>query len=504
MNKKQNNRTHFNLKTECMSARIIALCLVIVFMLSGCQIASNNRTLDASKDKRLAETNQSETKQSSDHSKSDGATSTSNISKNKQLDISNRTIYEVNLRQYTQEGTFEAFMEHIPRLDDMGVGIVWFMPIHPISVVQRKGTLGSYYSVADYKGINPEFGTAEDFRKVVEECHKRDMLVVLDWVANHTGWDNPWIVEHPEWYTQDNGQIIHPQGTDWTDVADLDFTSVDMRQAMIDSMVYWVKEFDVDGFRCDVAGSVPTDFWEDAVFQLNQVKSVFMLAEDGGQFGLLKVGFQANYNWELLGNMNELASGKISPKAFKLHLVSHLKRYPESTYPLNFITNHDENSWNKTEYERLGEARQLMSALTFTLPGLPLIYSGQEAGLDRALLFFEKDQIDWSNLNEQKVFKQLTLLKASNMALLHGNQAGSFDLLDNSNTNCITFYRENKEDRLLFIGNLSHETQEMTMTSEELFSGIDYITQQKIELTNPTEKSLTLTLQPWEYIILVP
>jgi len=487
-----------------MSARIISLFLVIMLILSGCQIASNNRTLDASKDKQLAETNQNENKQSSDNSTSGEATSTSSISDNKQLDISNRTIYEVNLRQYTEEGTFEAFMEHIQRLDDMGVGIVWFMPIHPISVVERKGTLGSYYSVADYKGINPEFGTAEDFRKVIEECHKRDMLVVLDWVANHTGWDNPWINEHPEWYTQDNGQIIHPQGTDWTDVADLDYTSVEMRQAMIDSMAYWVQEFDVDGFRCDVAGSVPTDFWEEAVFQLNQIKSVFMLAEDGGQFGLLKVGFQANYNWELLGNMNELASGIISPKAFKLHLVSHLKRYPENTYPLNFITNHDENSWNKTEYERLGEARQLMSALTFTLPGLPLIYSGQEAGLDRALLFFEKDQIDWSNLDEASIFKQLTTLKTSNLALKHGENPGSFELLENSNTNCITFYRENSEDRLLFIGNLSDEVQEMTLASDLLFSGVDYMSQQKIDLPSATEKSLTLTLKPWEYIILVP
>jgi glycosidase len=221
----------------------------------------------------------------------------------------NATIYEVNVRQYTKEGTFKAFAEHLTRLRQMGVDILWFMPIHPISEKNRKGTLGSYYAVQDYKAVNPEFGTLEDFKSVVDQAHDMGFKVLIDWVANHTGWDNQWIKDHPEWYKKDStGNMIAP--FDWTDVAQLDYGNQEMREAMIDALSYWVSEADIDGYRCDVAGMVPVDFWANAREQLNEIKPVFMLAEDESEIALLEEAFNMNYGWEFHHIMNGIAKGK--------------------------------------------------------------------------------------------------------------------------------------------------------------------------------------------------
>ncbi len=220
----------------------------------------------------------------------------------------NATIYEVNIRQYTEAGTFKAFEAHLPRLQKLGVKILWLMPIHPISELKRNGSLGSPYAVANYKGINPEFGNEADFKSLVNKAHSLGFKVILDWVANHSGWDNPWIANKSWYHTDGSGNIVAPNN-DWLDVAWLNYKNQDMRRAMIDAMGYWVKTFDVDGFRADVAAGVPTDFWKQANTQLQAIKPLFMLAEDQSVQSLLDDAFIANYNWELKDLVKAIADG---------------------------------------------------------------------------------------------------------------------------------------------------------------------------------------------------
>ena len=221
----------------------------------------------------------------------------------------NSVIYEVNLRQYTPEGTFKAFEQHLPRLKELGVDILWLMPINPIGITNRKGILGSCYSIKDYLAVNPDFGTMDDFKNLVNRAHSLGMKVIIDWVANHSSWDNNLITEHPEWYTHDStGKIISPNA-DWTDVADLDYSQPGIREYMKDAMIFWIKETDIDGFRCDMAGMVPVDFWNNAVPVIKKVKPVFMIAEwDTPE--MHDTAFDMTYGWELFHLMNSIARGE--------------------------------------------------------------------------------------------------------------------------------------------------------------------------------------------------
>ena len=294
-------------------------------------------------------------------------------------------IYEVNVRQYTKEGTFKAFEEHLPRLQELGVDILWFMPVYPIGEVERKGELGSYYSIRDYKAVNPEFGDIDDFRSVVDKAHELGFKVILDWVANHTSRDHAWISEHPDWYVMDDSTGTPVAPFDWTDVAELNYDNADMRAAMLDAMTYWVSEVGVDGFRCDVAHEVPVDFWNDAVASLRQVRpDLFMLAESE-EPALMTDAFDAYYGWSNHAYMNRLAQGKATAAEYAAYRVEHEGKLPVESIEMNFTSNHDENSWNGTEFERMGEAARQMAALTFAEPGMPLIYSGQEVGNDNSL-----------------------------------------------------------------------------------------------------------------------
>lgn len=348
----------------------------------------------------------------------------------------NATIYEVNIRQYTPEGTFEAFSAHLPRLKDLGVDILWFMPIHPISEKNRKGTLGSYYAVKDYKGVNPEFGDVESFKKVVEEAHALGMKVIIDWVPNHTGCDNAWVEEHPDWYKKnEKGEMYGP--FDWTDVYQLDYSNPEMRKGMIDALAYWLRDVGIDGFRCDVAGMVPVDFWDEAREILEYVRgkgNLFMLAEAPDP-ELLQNAFDMDYNWPMKDVQNAVAASQgeytfVKPgenKVAKLP-VKHVsdivnlmaeqdKKYPANSIMMNMVTNHDLNSWEGTEYERYGKFLPAMTVLTYILPGMPLIYSGQEAAMNRALEFFEKDCItEFENLKDpdSKASKTTEMLKLLN------------------------------------------------------------------------------------------
>lgn len=372
-------------------------------------------------------------------------------------------MYEVNVRQYTKEGTFEAFEAHLPRLKELGVDILWFMPIHPISKTNRNGTLGSYYAVDDYKAVNPEFGTAEDFKSLVDKAHEMGFKVLLDLVANHTGWDHAWTA-NKDWYTTDEaGSIVMPPGTNWADVADLNFDNAEMQAAMLDAMKYWVTEFDIDGYRADYAGGVPKAFWEQARAELEKLKPVYMLAEDDQQISLLNRAFNANYGWQLYNIMNRVAKGQANAKQISLFAERLEASYPVGTYALNFTSNHDENSWVGTEYERLGDAVKPMAALSFTLPGMPLIYSGQEAGLDRRLLFFDKDEITWDDLSMQSFYKQLVDLKHQNPALWNGSAGGSYQSLEADDDRLLAFAREKDDNTVIVLMNLSAESVATTV-----------------------------------------
>jgi glycosidase len=407
-------------------------------------------------------------------------------------------IYEVNVRQFTPEGTFKAFAEHLPRLKALGVDILWFMPIHPIGEKNRKGELGSYYSVQDYTGVNAEFGEMQDFKDIVVKAHELGMFVILDWVANHTAWDHAWITDHPEWYTKDeNGEMIAP--FDWTDVAELNYDNKDMRKAMIDALKFWISEADIDGYRCDVAAEVPTDFWNDARAALDSLKPVFMLAESE-EPEHHTYAFDMSYAWELHHLMNGIAKGEKSNKDLDAYFVKQDTLYPEDAYRMLFITNHDENSWNGTVIERMGEGGEAFAVLTYTLPGMPMIYSGQEAGLDKRLRFFAKDTIPWGDYKYEELYTKLGQLRKDNPALWSGKAGGEMKRIESSDEGIYAFKRKRDDNELLVIVNLSHEERSFTLKSNELKKEcLDYFSGKKLSLSKDKE----ITLDKWHYKVLL-
>jgi glycosidase len=413
----------------------------------------------------------------------------------------NANIYEVNVRQYTPEGTLNAFAKHMPRLKEMGVDILWLMPIYPISEKNRKGSMGSYYAVADYQKVNPEFGTLEDLKSLVDEAHKLGMKVILDWVANHTGWDNYLIEEHKDWYTQnEKGEVVIPEGTDWTDTADLNYENEEMRKYMTESLKYWVVNADVDGFRCDVAGMVPTDFWEKARVELDAVKPVFMLAEDGGH-ELLENAFDMGYGWEFHHIMNDVAKGKKTANDMEAFFHKVDTVFPADSYTMNFTTNHDENSWNGTTEERMGEGAKTFAVLTFTMPGMPLIYSGQEAGLNKRLKFFEKDEIDWSNLEMTAFYKELINLKKNNKALWNGVKGGKLVRIpSDQNEKIFAFTREADGNKVVVMLNLSKEAVKATL---DLGANAGNYACYKDGNKHDLAGKLEVEMKPWEYRVYV-
>ena len=359
----------------------------------------------------------------------------------------NAVIYEVNTRQYTDSGTFSEFASHIPRLAELGVDILWFMPIHPISELNRKGELGSYYAVADYKGVNPEFGDLDDFRAMVDSAHAAGMKVIIDWVPNHTGCDNPWVTEHPEYYRlNDDGQMYGP--FDWTDVYQLDYSKPELRLAMIDAMQYWIREAGIDGFRCDVAGMVPVDFWNaarDSIQSAAGERPVFMLAE-ATEPELTEHAFDMAYNWPMKDLFSEIAatSGQYTfakegeqPRTFPVKTAAAIDslinlqstQYPADAFLMNMTSNHDLNSWEGTEFERLGIYAPAFAALTYVLPGMPLIYTGQETAMDRALEFFVKDTPpQWEPRHPVfDFYKKLNAIRHSRPELASGVAGGSVE-----------------------------------------------------------------------------
>lgn len=409
----------------------------------------------------------------------------------------NASIYEVNIRQYTPEGTFNAFAEHLPRLKDLGVDILWLMPMYPIGEVNRKGELGSYYSIKDYKDVNPEFGTMEDFKSLVNQAHNLGMYVILDWVPNHTAWDNPLIDEHPEWYSVDSlGNFVSP--FDWTDVVQLNYENKELRDYMTGALKFWLIETNVDGFRCDVAGMVPLEYWNTVRQELEKVKPVFMLAE-AEEPEHHQNTFDMSYAWEMHHIINDIAQGNKNANDLEQYFIKNKSQFPEEAYRMYFTSNHDENSWNGTEYERMGDAVKTFAALTFLVPGMPLIYSGQEASLDKRLRFFEKDTIPWDNLEMQDFYKKLTAFKKENPALWNGTFGGEFTRIPtNLDEDIFAFIREKDGKQVIAIFNLTGTPQEVSLTGNKYTGDYKELFTEKIKTIEENE---VYNLEPWEYLI---
>ena len=337
-------------------------------------------------------------------------------------------IYELNVRQYTPEGTLAAMRKHLPRLADMGVNVVWFMPIYPISESKRKGTLGSYYSSSDFLTVNPEFGTLEEFKSIVDEIHELGMYVILDWTANHTGWDHPWVKAHPEYYIKREGtdtirHAFNPNDggeTDWYDIAQLDYSNPKLATVMIEQMRFWRKQANIDGFRADVAGFLPIDFWYQARPELEKDGPLYMLAEWGDDPQHFEAAFDLNYGWSLHQLLNKVADGEAGIADLWNYQKKDIEEFPPYAIHLNYTSNHDENSWNGTEFERMGDLADALWIVCATFDGTPLIYAGQEEPLKHRLAFFEKDDIGFSAYAKTNFFKKMLSLKQTHPALRNG------------------------------------------------------------------------------------
>jgi len=416
------------------------------------------------------------------------------------------TLYEVNLRQYTEEGTFKSFIPQIPRLKDMGVDIIWFMPIFPISKEKRKGELGSYYAVQDYTAVNEEeYGSIEDFKEMVAAIHRADMKIILDFVPNHTGWDHAWITQHPEYYTKNKKEeITEPldaqtgESKGWSDVAELDFNNMNMRKALTDEMKWWLTDCDVDGFRMDIAHEVPHDFWDECIPELMRTKKIFLLAEAETPHLRNVSGFAADYGWKLYHLMNAVAKGTKNAYDISDWYRSDRSEYGRG-YHINFTSNHDENSWNGTEFERLGEGTEAFAVLAGTLEGMPLVYSGQEEPLKRRLKFFEKDPIIFKNYKNADFYRTLLSLKKKNKALYNGEFGGEAIFLDTSNDKVIAYSRASGGDILFVLINLSPVQQFVEMSTANLEGSYENIFGNSTTRLGPNAK---FNLQPWDYLVL--
>lgn len=435
--------------------------------------------------------------------------------------LESAVIYEANIRQYSPEGTFEAFTKDIPQLKELGVKVIWLMPIYPISMTNRKATpelsiediedeeekkkyLGSYYAISDYTAVNPEFGNMEDLEKLVETAHENDMYVILDWVANHTGWDHHWIKEHPEYYVKNkDGEITDPMNKEtgetwgWTDTAHLEYDNPDLREAIKNEMKFWIEEKNIDGFRCDVAGEVPTDFWEMTVKELKAIKPIFMLAESEKK-DLFHEAFDMGYNWEGHHLKNEIAQGKQTVKAWDDYMVKIDTTYQKDDYLMNFVTNHDENSWNGTIQERMGDAAEMMTAFAYTIPGMPLIYSGQEYDMNHRLKFFVNDSIPKEKGKMWPLLEKLGALKSTHPALHGAKQAADYQRIATSdNEKMLAFKRKKGDEEIVFIANMTDKESEFSLELEGKYT--DYMTGEEDVIV----KNSSMVYPAWGYQILV-
>jgi alpha-amylase len=405
-------------------------------------------------------------------------------------------IYEVNLRQYSKDGNFKGFQASLPRLREMGVETLWFMPITPIGLVKRLGTLGSYYACSSYVRTNPEYGSLEDFRELVDAAHRQGMKVIIDWVANHTAWDHEWTVEHPEFYRKnDRGEFYDPNG--WQDVIDLDYENAELRTTMIRSMRLWVEEYGIDGFRCDMAHLVPLEFWSEARSALDAIRPLFWLAEC--EEPSYHEVFDCSYTWQWLHTMESLSKGQVGVSRLWEVLEGYRKHFPAQALRVFFTSNHDENSHSGSEYERLGEAALPFAVFCATWDGIPLIYSGQELPNRRRLRFFDKDPIDWNPKPALHAFyKTLLELKKNNPALRTGDpRAETLRLQTDADNFVFAFLRRNGESEVLVLLNLSPADKPLVQVRDLELKG-DFLNVFSNNRRNFSQEKY-FALRPWEY-----
>lgn len=415
--------------------------------------------------------------------------------------VQETNVYEVNVRQYTPEGTFTAFSRSLPRLKAMGVGTLWFMPVTPISHEKRQGSLGSYYACADYTGVNPEFGSLEDFRSLVAQAHQLGMKVIIDWVANHTGWDNKWVKSNPDFYKKnEQGQFYDNHG--WADVIDLDYGNPGMRKAMIASMEFWVKTCDIDGFRCDMAMLVPLDFWQQARQELDSIKPLFWMAEtdqmDNPDY--LTV-FDAAYTWSWMHASTQFYQQHGSIASLDSLLLAYDRQPPREAIRLLFTSNHDENTWNGSEYEKYGDMAPSLAVFSCTWNGIPMTYSGQELPNHKRLQFFDRDPIDWGTGTPalQDFYQRLLTLHSRNPALRAGDpEVTTYRLHTSSDDRVFGYLRKRGDKEVLVFLNWSRDPVTFRLqddwahgTYRDVFTGKDADAAGK-----------DWSLQPWGYAVM--
>ena len=407
--------------------------------------------------------------------------------------VADQTLYEVNLRQFSPQGNVEGFVAQLPRLKELGVGTIWFMPVNPIGQLGHAGTLGSPYAVADYSRFNPEFGTIEQFKSAVDQAHRLGMFVIMDWVAPHTALDNVWIQQHPDWYKHDADGHLVPPLPSWKDVAGLDYNSTAMRQEMISQMSNWVRNTGIDGFRCDSAEFVPLDFWCDARDALRKIKPVFMLAE-GNNPELVSYAFDAAYAWNLPPNTEGIVKGAKTVPDLVNFFKAEARLLSGDGFRLNYTTNHDKNAWEGTTQQLLGAGEDAFTVLTFTAPGMPLIYNGQEAGDPRRLNLFEHDPIAWRDDPAADLFRTLARLKRDNFALWDGLGSAPLQFITGQSSGpVLTFQRQFQGDRVVVMLNLGPAPATATLPTQA--SGLHQV----LGGDAAADPAAPLTLNPWGY-----
>ena len=411
----------------------------------------------------------------------------------------NATIYQINVRQYSAEGTFRAVEKDLARIKALNVDILWLMPIHPIGEKNRKGILGSPYAVKDYFAVNPEFGTMADLKQFVAAAHAQGFHVILDWVANHTAWDNVLVAQHPEYYQKNwKGGFRPTPWFDWDDIINLDYRQPGLRKYMTDALKFWVKEADVDGYRCDVAGFVPVDFWNNARRELDAIKPVFMLAEWESR-DLHAEAFDMTYAWSWYDALHNIAQGKSDVGALFNYYAWNEGFYPPGVIRMNFLSNHDKNSWDGTGPEQFGPALDAAIVLSVAGDGMPLIYNGQEAGETKRLKFFEKDPIEWRADRHAALFTKLFALKHANTALWNGAD-GALMVHVPSDPDIFSFVRQNARDKVFAVFNFS-KTAKTAKFKDSLYHGTyrDFFSGETVVLDAAT----ALPMAPWGYRLFV-
>ncbi len=413
--------------------------------------------------------------------------------------INQANLYEVNIRQYTPEGTFKAFGKHLQRLKQMGVQTIWLMPITPIAQKNKKGSLGSPYACSDYSSINPELGTLQDFKDLVHGAHALGMKLIIDWVANHTGWDHKWTKSHPDYYKKDTATNDFKIASGMDDIIELNYHNPEMRLAMISAMKYWVTECDIDGFRCDLAFWVELGFWMQARTELEKTKTLFWLAEnDAIDHPEYFAAFDACYTWTWMHKTEDFYKKDHDLDVLKSILMKYDTAGVQKAIRLWFTTNHDENSWNGTEYEKYGDAAKALAVFSYTWNGMPLVYSGQELPNHKRLKFFDRDPIEWNAHPELEGFyKTLNHLHATNKALRAGDPAvHTYFIKNNQEKSTLAFLRKNGHEKVFVLINFSSQPLDITLEDNQLngeyrnvFDGTS------IHLSAGS----TIHLKPWEY-----